>query len=390
MNPKPQRLSLENIGPIKRADIEFGDLTVLVGPQATGKSIFLQWLKLVIDADAVRNEFKRFSIEWRNDLRNFLELYFGEGMSGLWRDGESNLYVEGNKVSPETYVKGQIRRKEERMFFIPAQRVMSLRDGATRPFSDYRAGDPFALREFSEKLHHLVQTEFGQKPELFPQKQRLNKEQRDPIARDIFGGFGLETNADKFQKRVVLSHPETRENLPYLVWSAGQREFVPLLLGFYWLMPPAKVPRREKLEWVVIEEMEMGLHPNAISAVLLQIMELLRRGYRVCLSTHSPHVLDVVWALRILREHGGETADFRELFSLGSSRWSNTLAEEIHEKDLKTYFFTREGAVEDISELNPGSDEESEAGWGGLSGFSGHVSEVVADVISRERVAASE
>ena len=47
-----------------------------------------------------------------------------------------------------------------------------------------------------------------------------------------------------------------------MVWSAGQREFVPLLLGMYWLMPPAKISPAQRLEWVVIEEPEMGLHPH--------------------------------------------------------------------------------------------------------------------------------
>jgi len=40
---------LKHIGPIQEADIEFGDLTVPVCPQATGKSIFLQFLKLLLD-----------------------------------------------------------------------------------------------------------------------------------------------------------------------------------------------------------------------------------------------------------------------------------------------------------------------------------------------------
>ena len=45
-----QTLKLKNIGPISEADVQFGDLTVLVGPQATGKGIFIQFLKLILDA----------------------------------------------------------------------------------------------------------------------------------------------------------------------------------------------------------------------------------------------------------------------------------------------------------------------------------------------------
>jgi len=36
----PKRISVSNLGQIKNADVKFGDLTVFVGPQATGKSIF--------------------------------------------------------------------------------------------------------------------------------------------------------------------------------------------------------------------------------------------------------------------------------------------------------------------------------------------------------------
>jgi hypothetical protein len=39
------RLRIENFGPIVEAEVEFGDLTVFVGPQATGKSLFLQVFK---------------------------------------------------------------------------------------------------------------------------------------------------------------------------------------------------------------------------------------------------------------------------------------------------------------------------------------------------------
>jgi predicted ATP-dependent endonuclease of OLD family len=47
-------LRVSNLGPIKDASLEFGDLTVLVGPQATGKSLFLQLLKLLFDVGPIR------------------------------------------------------------------------------------------------------------------------------------------------------------------------------------------------------------------------------------------------------------------------------------------------------------------------------------------------
>jgi len=261
--------------------------------------------------------------------------------------------------------------------------VLSLREGLTRPFTDYRTGDPFVVREFSEKLHHLVQSEFARSASLFPQVKKLKREYRELLSENIFGGFGLKTDAEKFQKRIVLVNPESNASLPYLVWSAGQREFVPLLLGLYWLMPSTRVPRRGNLRWVVIEELEMGLHPNAISVVMLLVLELLHRGYKVCVSTHSPHVLDVVWALQVMKRNRGTEQDVRDLFKLRANKPTKDLAENMLKKDYRVFFFKRDGTSADISHLDPGADDSAEAGWGGLAEFSGNVGDIVARVVAR-------
>lgn len=330
------------------------------------------------------NELRRFNIDWGGKLSNLLELYFGEGMSRIYDAGRTRMAVDGAPLDLEAAVRGKWR-KEEQLFYIPAQRVLSLREGLTRPFTDYRSGDPFVVREFSDQLHQLVQTEFSQSAELFPKSNRLKQVFRHKLDENIFGGFGVRTSSDRFQKRIVLHGPEGASDLPYLVWSAGQREFVPLLLGLYWLIPPAKVSRRGKLQWVVIEELEMGLHPNAISVTMLLVVELLSRGYKVCLSTHSPHVLDVVWALRTLRDQRGKVEDVLDLFDLPKNPPTKELAESVLQKDARVYFFQRNGQVQDISRLDPGSDDGAESGWGGLSGFSGHVGDIVARVVARNQ-----
>ena len=48
-----KKLIIENLGPICKADIELGDLTILVGPQASGKTIALETLKLVEDNSSI-------------------------------------------------------------------------------------------------------------------------------------------------------------------------------------------------------------------------------------------------------------------------------------------------------------------------------------------------
>jgi hypothetical protein len=377
-------MGVTSLGPIKNASIEFGDLTVLVGPQATGKSLFLQLLKLLLDIRPIREELKRFNLDWGGSLENFLDLYFGEGMSGIYDAKRTQIEADGKAVALPQLIRRGRRDKEERLFFIPAQRVLSLREGLTRPFTDYRAGDPFVVREFSEKLHYLVQSEFARSPALFPQAKRLKSEFRDLLSTHIFGGFGLKTDAERFQKRIVLIGPSSGgRSLPYLVWSAGQREFVPLLLGLYWLIPSTRAARRGNLEWVVIEELEMGLHPNAISVVMLLVLELLHRGYKVCTSTHSPHVLDVVWALQVMKLNQASEQDVRDLFSLRANPPTKALAKSALGEEYRVFFFKRDGTAADISNLDPGAEDSAESGWGGLSEFSGNVGDIVARVVSR-------
>ena len=378
------RIRAERIGPVKEADIRFGDITIFVGPQATGKGIFLQLLKLLSDRHSIHATMRHYGMTQGGRVGNFLDLYFGEGMASIWNEGESRLWLGGARdpIDLMDYSRAGRSRKPERMFYIPAQRAMSLRDGTTRPFSDYRAGDPFVLRDFSDKIHSIVQNELGFDEDVFPRARRIATSLRKPLEEHIFGGFALRTDDAGNRGRLVLNRNGAGA-LPYLVWSAGQRGFVPLLLGLYWLLPPSRTPRRGEFEWVVIEEPETGLHPNGIGAVLNLVMNLRSRGYRICLSTHSPHVLDFIWALRFFQENGGGRRDVLKLLDLPSDRKTRKMAEEALDSTLETYCFTREGTVRRISDLDPGSDDIAVAGWGGLTEFSGRAGNAVADVASR-------
>lgn len=87
------RIRAKNIGPVREADISFGDLTIFVGPQATGKSIFLQVLKLLVDKASIHETMRHFSMGQTVNARAFFDLYFGEGMASIWTEGESCLML---------------------------------------------------------------------------------------------------------------------------------------------------------------------------------------------------------------------------------------------------------------------------------------------------------
>lgn len=382
---KTPTLNIQNLGQIKEASLSFGDLTVFVGPQATGKSIALQLLKLMVDAGQVQDEMSRYGIDWSGKLPDFIDAYFGEGMHSIWKPQQSAVKWNGKPVDLVQIAKRKRTGKEENLFFIPAQRVLAFRDGWPRPFTDYSPGDPFAVREFSEKLRVLVEKEFSGES-LFPQPKRLKKEFRDLLERDVFSKFSLKVDKVRSQKRLVLGNGIDDESLPYMVWSAGQREFVPLLLGFYWLMPPTAVSRRGDIKWVVLEELEMGLHPRAISVVLLMVFELLARGYRVCLSTHSSQVLDAMWALKHLRENKAKPDVLLDVFDAPKTQAMIRMAEAVMGKTSRVHYFDRQtGSTRDISALDPAAEEVGEAGWGGLSEFSGRANDAVARAVANPK-----
>ena len=387
-----QRLTVEHFGQIKKADVRFGDLTVLVGPQASGKSIFLQLLNLLVDNGFVRSEMKRMGIEWGKDTERFFDAFFGEGMRQLWNADETKVTVDGKKVDFRKIPRHSIEPLET-FFFVPAQRVLALRNGWPRPFSEFSAVDPFLVRHFSERLRLLMESEFSsEKATLFPQSNRLKKEFRSLLDGAIFGSLNLQSEVVQNQKRLVLKKNGADSlSLPFMVWSAGQREFIPLLMGLYWLLPPSKTPKRSPIDWVVVEEPEMGLHPKAISSTLVLVMELLKRGYRVCLSTHSTDVLDVVWAIRTIQNHRAfpgrwskqEEEFFLRIFGLPVNPPLRDFASAVLDKKMNVYFFDKgTGSTEDISSLNPGADAVGVSGWGGLTDYAGRIADIVADVIS--------
>lgn len=403
MNPEPEetsvakkrvrkarthRLQLSNLGPIQSADVRFTDLTVIVGPQATGKSIFLQALKLLVDRDQIHDTFKRHSMSFNDKASAFMEGYFGRGLSGAW-GSHSTMAWNGTQVQLTDYAKPtKTKTRHERMFYIPAQRVMSLPGGVSQNFGQFNFGDPYTLRAFSHAVHDLIQNEFGAKGALFPEPNRLNETLRNPIQTHVFGGNRLVIDDRDFTKRLGLHVKGQDKPLGFLSWSAGQREFTPLLMGVYWLCCTTNRRKTGKtanecIDWVVIEEPEMGLHPQGIAAVLLLVLELMRRGYRVVLSTHSPVVLEMVWALQEFKKLESLEASVRQIFELPGSAEAKKIAQSALNKDYSVYYFDRDGSVRDISALNPGATDAAESDWGGISSFASRTNDAIADAVCK-------
>ena len=129
----------------------------------------------------------------------------------------------------------------------------------------------------------------------------------------------------------------------------------------------------------------MGLHPQAVTAVMLLVLDLLWRGYRVVLSTHSPHVLTMLWMMRQLKEQNARWQLVCDAFDVARAPMRR-VAEEAIGKDFRAYLmqFDDGGKVTsvDISELDPSAEEERIAGWGGLTEFSSRFGDAVRKAVN--------
>ena len=378
-----KRIKLTSLGQIHEADISFGDLTVFVGEQASGKSVLLQLMKLILDAGDITQTLKKHGFDWQKKAENFLSLYFGEGMQTIWNLDETKVTVDKVDFTPQKALSK--RKKDENLFLIPAHRVVTLKDGWPRAFTDYATSDPYVVKEFSEQLRSLMEAGLGSgERAIFPQGGRMNKTLRDVIGQSIFGDAEIRLDRSGLRKRIVLDVAGTQ--LPFMVWSTGQREFTPLLLGLYWLMPSGKARKKDNINWVIIEEPEMGLHPKAISALLTVFLELMRRGYKVIISTHSAQVLELVWTIQYLVKAQAKPVQLLKVLDLRSNYFSKPLAETVFEKTFKTYYFSRQDKivnVKDISTLDAEDPDEAVSDFGGLTAFSTKTSEVVSEAMWR-------
>lgn len=372
--PQEPHLSIRNFAQIEHVDLTFGDLTVLVGAQGTGKSLALQWFKTALDGrhmvSALRDAGQSVG---RPDV--LVDLIFGAGMGSAWRE-DSEVSLNGKSIQPSMLAR--IGNGEERVFFIPAHRALLISDGWAAPFQKLTSETPVVARIFSQSLFERFNAREADR--LFPVSRILKEEYRKLIDEAVFHGgtVGLEED-QQHAKRLRLRHGSA--GLPFMTWTAGQREFTPLLLGLYHLLTQRKVQKQPAIEWVIVEEPEMGLHPQAISVVVLLVLDLLWRGYRVVLSTHSADVLTAVWALRRLQQNGARWQLVGEAFGVGRQASFREVAKAALGKDLKVYSlgFADDRKVRsiDISALDPDSDDDRVSGWGGLTAFSSRFGDAV-------------
>lgn len=381
------RFIVKNFGPIHEVNVELGDLTVLVGAQASGKSLFLQMFKLIKDKNAILKSLENYGFVVNNNLENLLNRYLGEGLSKMWTDKSEFI------SNDETYIREKFESPAEgdpadEVFYIPAQRILSIADGRPKYFMEFSENDPFVLRKFSDTLRLFVQSGLGDSGKLYPLPNRLKSIIKRKYDKTIFHGGEIVFDEKGGQRKIAMNVEDM--HLPLMTWSAGQKEFMPLLMAFYCLSgPPQPVVNRSQYKYIIMEEPEMGLHPLAIQATILQMIEFIHNGHKVIVSTHSPMLLEFVWAYNCLKKipEDKRVDALCELFDIQCSKNNRKFLNCIYGKDIKTYYFSRNAAgkveAKDISSLDVFSEDVAINEWGGLTQFSSKTNDIVSKYMAQ-------
>ena len=128
---------------------------------------------------------------------------------------------------------------------------------------------------------------------------------------------------------------------------------------------------------------EINLAKKLNLPILYLDNEMVQSGYKVIISTHSRLFLEFAWAFNQLKESsktGKEKALLKLFEPQKSSEKGRILLKGVFEKTIATYFFSRKS--EKVTSLNISSLDVCDADldlseWGGLSAFSGKVSDLV-------------
>jgi hypothetical protein len=372
-------LSLHSIGQIEDVSVGFGDLTVLTGPQATGKTIFLQFLKLAQDYGPIANNIRTYGFDWQGKWSEFLSLYLGDGQARGWTT-KSEVHVNGKDFPLEQKLLGFGRRAvDEKVLLIPAQRATIFRNGWPRAFMDFGRDESYSVGAFAESIRLMLEGKIPDEGKSLVRgwKQALSSTWED----SVYHKATMTLAREGTQRKLVLDL-DKNQRIPFSGWSTGQREFAPLLLSL------TSIKRLStKHDMVIIEEPEAGLHPKAIVSAMALVFELLSQGKKVVLSTHSPAVLDVVWAFQEIRRVNRNLVSLpkpiQELFGVGNGAFEWDI---LQKAKFKTYHFHLTNSLrticEDISSLDPASENDLISGWGGLTGFSSKAAQLVAESVS--------
>ncbi len=348
---KMQRLEIDNFLSINRAIIELNDITLLIGPQAGGKSVIAKLfyyfrcipntlLQVVLEDEAKRafdkemkNKFSEIFPQYSWAYKTFKIIYKTDvGSISVSNNASNNLkpitieYDEYYKnliyqaryLFRKLYAKAEkeIHDDERSAYFDPIEMVerrlsegiskfeFGLNQGVSKPifipsgrsfFSNIQT-NVFSFLSNNLEIDYFLK-EFGATYNtakrihdfVAARKRRVGKVVRKDIMSSVLGG---EYQRERRKAREFIKSPDGRlTNVSNA--SSGQQESLPMLL----VLSSLPYFRSNESNLYIIEEPEAHLFPKSqkqIVEMIVEIYNLFEKKNSYIITTHSPYVLAVL------------------------------------------------------------------------------------------------
>lgn len=336
-----ERLVIENLGPIGRLEIEPRRLTLLIGEQASGKSLVAQLLycfrgleyqlasiysaELVSQPDWQTKAVKKIldglrAVPFQVFANGTASLTYTSGSTGqIWKvtleEKKESIQLNdeltrqlGKWIEPWQADPGKLAQvigKPDRIF-IPTERLLYARLYRTQPGALFASDQPEPLRRFAALMHIT--------PEFFPRtgankwrdvRLRAGPETEEPATEEpaevdelvaflvlrqhrAVGGFAYPLGEAPYQWKWFLPVGDPGKLLPMEAAASGQTESWP-----FFALATTFAKKGSHAEFY-FEEPEAHLHPRAQLEVMKAVGYLVNAGNPFVITTHSPFIGYVV------------------------------------------------------------------------------------------------
>jgi len=291
------RIRLNNYGPFKNTTLKLGPFTVLVGPNASGKSIALAALHKLVEASSDTAQDELTSMRRRGSERSTVGVSFltyDENHGMIWR-------LSGN---------GKFSRKQE-LENRPTVLLIRLEPAALRRASYSEDLEP-ALRSDGYGLATVLESMILRRDGVFPSLLKCTKA-IVPTFEDL---RVKRARVENDEGQAVIGHElvidmKRAPDLPASAASDGTLFTLGLLAM---LMGDSTESAGSKL--ILIDEIERGLHPKALGELVRQLRKLTSElDVQILATSHSPYLVD--WLepgeVRLTRLLDDGTATIRSL-----------------------------------------------------------------------------